>query len=79
MVPKADISFTEKVLRAFKRISSEITIESLEHDFSPRLGRFFCEEVLGFDSNLIRYEQGFVVAESFRNICRSHRNQDRQG
>lgn len=57
MVPKADISFTEKVLKAFKRINSEITIDTLEHDFSPRLGRFFCEEVLGFDSKLIRYER----------------------
>src|SRR5271157_315847 len=57
MVPKSEASFTEKVLRAFKRINSEITIDTLEHDFSPRLGRFFCEEVLGFDSKFIRYER----------------------
>ena len=57
MVPKADTSFTDKVLKAFKRINSEITIETLEHDFSPRLGRFFCEEVLGFDSKFIHYER----------------------
>jgi len=52
-----EASFTDKILRAFKKINAEITIDTLEHDFSPRLGRFFCEEVLGYDSKDIRYER----------------------
>ena len=35
MAIKSDVSFIDKVLLAFKKINSEITIDSLEHDFSP--------------------------------------------
>lgn len=51
-------SFIDTVLGAFRQIHSEITVDTLEHDFSPRFGRYFCEEVLGYDSNDIRYERG---------------------
>lgn len=50
-------SFADSVLTAFRKILSEITIDTVEHDFSPRLGRYFCEEVLGFESKDIRYER----------------------
>src|SRR3989344_4429167 len=56
MTQKTD-NFVDKVLKAFHKILSEISEDTEEHDFSPRLGRFFCEEVLGFESNLIRYER----------------------
>lgn len=54
---KKEVSFTDKLLRAFKKINAEITIDTVEHDFSPRLGRYFCEEVLGYESKDIRYER----------------------
>ncbi len=57
MVPKTEKSFVGKVLHAFKKINEEITIDTQEHDFSPRFGRFFCEEVLGFESKHIRFER----------------------
>jgi len=51
-------SFVNSVLEAFKKINDEITIDTLEHDFSPRLGKYFCESVLGYNSEEIRYERG---------------------
>ena len=56
MVPKAK-SFVDAVLFAFKKIDSEITEDALEHDFSPRLARYFCEEVLGYGSGEIHFER----------------------
>ena len=47
MVRKADISFVDKVLLAFKKINSEITADNLEHDFSPRFVDYFVKGVLG--------------------------------
>ncbi|MFH1199811.1 MAG: N-6 DNA methylase [Candidatus Micrarchaeota archaeon] len=55
-MPRAK-SFVDSVLSAFRQIRSEITIDTVEHDFSPRLGRYFCEEVLGYASNEIRFER----------------------
>lgn len=54
---KTEVGFNNKILRAFKKINAEITIDTVEHDFSPRLGRYFCEEVLGYESKDIRYER----------------------
>ena len=56
MAPKAK-SFVDSALTAFKSIDSEITEDTVEHDFSPRLARYFCEAVLGYDSNDIRFER----------------------
>ncbi|PIT85208.1 hypothetical protein COU36_04590, partial [Candidatus Micrarchaeota archaeon CG10_big_fil_rev_8_21_14_0_10_59_7] len=55
-MPKAK-SFVDAVLFAFKKIDSEITEDALEHDFSPRLARYFCEEVLGYGSGEIHFER----------------------
>ena len=57
MVPKLDTSFTDKVLLAFKKINSEITIDSLEHDFSPRLAKYLIEGVLGYDGSDYTFER----------------------
>ncbi|MFH1200636.1 MAG: N-6 DNA methylase [Candidatus Micrarchaeota archaeon] len=54
----ADNSFTDNVLRAFKKISEEITVDSLEHDFSPRFVKYFVEEALGFHGKEYEYERG---------------------
>lgn len=58
MNPKLDISFTQKVLSAFKKINSEITIDTLEHDFSPRLAKYFIEAVLGYEGREYAFERG---------------------
>ena len=50
-------SFIDITVDSFKKIYDEIDINTVEHDFSPRLGKFFCESVLGYDSNHIRYER----------------------
>ena len=57
MVP-SEISFVEKVLRAFKKINSEITIETLEHDFSPRFVNYFVKDVLGYQGTEYKFERG---------------------
>ncbi len=57
MVSKSDISFTDKVLLAFKKINSEITIDSLEHDFSPRLAKYLIEGVLGYEGSDYTFER----------------------
>jgi type I restriction-modification system DNA methylase subunit len=58
MVPKAEASFTERILKAFRKINSEITVDSLEHDFSPRLVEHFVKEVLGYQGNEYIFERG---------------------
>lgn len=51
-------SFVDAVLNSFKKINDEITVDTLEHDFSPRFGNYFCRSVLGYNSEEIRYERG---------------------
>ena len=58
MVSRNDISFTEKSLHGFKKIFSEITIDTLEHDFSPRFVEHFIKEVLGYQGNEYIFERG---------------------
>jgi len=50
--------FVDSVLDSFKKINDEITEDTLEHDFSPRFGNYFCKSVLGYNSEEIRYERG---------------------
>jgi type I restriction-modification system DNA methylase subunit len=54
---KESSSFTDKVLLAFKKINSEINIDSLEHDFSPRLAKYLIEGVLGYDGADYTFER----------------------
>jgi hypothetical protein len=58
MVPKANISFIARVLQAFKKIDREISIETLEHDFSPRFVKYFVEGVLGYAGSEYEFERG---------------------
>ncbi|MBU1204946.1 MAG: N-6 DNA methylase [Nanoarchaeota archaeon] len=53
----SEISFTEKVLNAFKNIIKEIEKGSLEHDIRPRLVKYFIETVLGYSGFDYRYEK----------------------
>ncbi len=53
-----DNSFTSRTLRAFKRISEEIAMDTLEHDFSPRFAKYFVEGVLGYKGNEYAFERG---------------------
>ncbi len=55
---KQAASFTNKVLQAFKKIYAEITLETLEHDFSPRFVEHFVKEVLGYQGNEYIFERG---------------------
>jgi type I restriction-modification system DNA methylase subunit len=57
VVSKSDLSFTDKVLLAFKKINSEINIDTLEHDFSPRLAKYFIESVLGYEGSDYTFER----------------------
>ncbi|MCL5430557.1 MAG: hypothetical protein M1504_03725, partial [Candidatus Marsarchaeota archaeon] len=57
MISKQDLSFTDKILLAFKKINSEITIDSLEHDFSPRLAKYLIEGVLGYEGSDYTFER----------------------
>lgn len=57
MAIKSDVSFVDKVLLAFKKINSEITIDSLEHDFSPRLAKYLIEGVLGYEGQDYTFER----------------------
>ncbi|MEK6924285.1 MAG: N-6 DNA methylase, partial [Candidatus Micrarchaeota archaeon] len=57
-MPSFEASFVERVLRAFKKISSEITIDSHEHDFSPRLVEHFVKGVLGYQGAEYVFERG---------------------
>lgn len=50
-------NFTQKVLQAFKKINAEISIDSLEHDFSPRFAKYFIEMVLGYDGKDYSFER----------------------
>lgn len=45
-------------MSAFKRILKEITDDSLEHDFSPRLVQHFVKDVLGYSGNEYIFERG---------------------
>ena len=58
MSSKADVSFVQKMLTAFKKINSEITIDTLEHDFSPRFVKYVIEGVLGFTGTEYAFERG---------------------
>ena len=51
-------SFIERVLHAFKKINQEISIDSLEHDFSPRFVDHFVKEVLGYQGDDYKFERG---------------------
>lgn len=55
---KKEISFTESALKGFRKIYSEITIDTLEHDFSPRFVEHFVKEVLGYQGNEYKFERG---------------------
>ncbi|HII54100.1 hypothetical protein COT30_01040 [Candidatus Micrarchaeota archaeon CG08_land_8_20_14_0_20_49_17] len=54
----AEDSIVALVLQAFKKINSEITIDTLEHDFSPRFVEHFVKEVLGYSGNDYKFERG---------------------
>lgn len=58
MLPKIDASFTECILRAFKKIDGEITFDTLEHDFSPKFVKYFIEGVLGYSGSEYSFERG---------------------
>jgi len=58
MISKKDMSFTERALQGFKKICSEITIDALEHDFSPRFVEHFVKEVLEYQGNEYIFERG---------------------
>jgi len=51
-------SFVDSVLSAFRSIDSEITEDSVEHDFSPRLVKYFIEGVLDYHGSEYAYERG---------------------
>ena len=51
-------NFIERVLQAFKKIYREISIDSLEHDFSPRFVDHFVKEVLGYQGDDYKFERG---------------------
>jgi type I restriction-modification system DNA methylase subunit len=58
MVQKVGVSFVQSVLTAFKKINSEISIDSLEHDFSPRFVKYVVEGVLGYSGTEYAFERG---------------------
>jgi type I restriction-modification system DNA methylase subunit len=58
LVIKPTTSFIQNVLNAFRRINGEITIDTLEHDFSPRLAKYFIEAVLGYEGREYTFERG---------------------
>lgn len=55
---KSNLSFTEAVLRAFKKINNEITADTLEHDFSPRFVEHFVKDALGYSGSDYKFERG---------------------
>ena len=57
MGSKSNSSFTDSVLLAFKKINNEITIDTLEHDFSPRLAKYFIEGVLAYSGQEYTFER----------------------
>ena len=57
MPPKANISFVQKILTAFKKINDEIDESTLEHNFSPKLGKYVIEAALGYSGNDFVYER----------------------
>ena len=58
MAQKVGISFVQSVLSAFKKINSEISIDTLEHDFSPRFVKYVVEGVLGYSGTVYAFERG---------------------
>ena len=52
-----EISFTEKVLGAFKNVIKEIEKGSSEHDVRYRFVKYFVEEVLGYEPKYIKWEK----------------------
>ena len=58
MVQKIGISFVQSALTAFKKINSEISIDTLEHDFSPRFVKYVVEGVLGYSGTEYAFERG---------------------
>lgn len=58
MVQKTSISFVQSILTAFKKINSEISIDTLEHDFSPRFVKYAVEGVLGYSGTEYAFERG---------------------
>ncbi|MBI3588240.1 N-6 DNA methylase [Candidatus Micrarchaeota archaeon] len=54
----SEVSFVERVMQAFKKTYSEITPDTLEHDFSPRFVEHFVKEVLGYSGNEYIFERG---------------------
>ncbi len=52
-----EISFTDRVLNAFKNIINEVEEGSLEHDIRPRFVKYFIEQVLGYSGSDYRYEK----------------------
>jgi hypothetical protein len=51
-------SFVDYVIDAFRRILKEITIDTVEHDFSPRFANYFVKDVLGYQGNDYVFERG---------------------
>ncbi len=51
-------SFVNAVLRAFSTIRKEIDLDTVEHNFSPKLGRYLVEGVLGYETRDFAYERG---------------------
>ena len=54
-------NFIERVLQAFKKIYREISIDSLEHDFSPRFVDHFVKEVLGYQGDDYKFKRTYSV------------------
>ena len=52
-----EISFTEKVLGAFKNVDKEIDKGSSEHDVRYRFVKYFVESVLGYEPKYIKWEK----------------------
>lgn len=57
MPPKPNIGFVQKILTAFKKINDEIDESTLEHNFSPKLGKYVIEAALGYSGNDFVYER----------------------
>lgn len=58
MVVKGELLFVGKVLQAFKKVDREISLETLEHDFSPRFAKYFIEGALGYSGSEYTFERG---------------------
>ncbi|ODS37666.1 MAG: hypothetical protein A7315_13255 [Candidatus Altiarchaeales archaeon WOR_SM1_79] len=54
---RGEVSFTDNVLKAFKKINKEIEDGAVEHDIRPRFVKYFIEPVLGYSGSDYRYEK----------------------